>query len=87
MLGNVPVVVVNTASDAKAIFGGHSQALASRPEFYTFHKVSARVVVGLDIIPCSSCHPQFLLLLLRYCFRYPFHLKVDEIQVWRLEVI
>jgi 3-hydroxyphenylacetate 6-hydroxylase len=39
-LGNVPVVVVNTAEAAKVIFGNNSQALASRPEFYTFHKVS-----------------------------------------------
>ena len=38
-LGNVPVVVVNTASAAKAIFGQNSQALSSRPVFYTFHKV------------------------------------------------
>lgn len=39
-LGNIPVVVVNTAAAAKVIFGNNSQALASRPEFYTFHKVS-----------------------------------------------
>lgn len=39
-LGNIPIVVVNTAAAAKAIFGQHSQALSSRPEFYTFHKVS-----------------------------------------------
>lgn len=38
-LGNIPIVVVNTAVAAKAIFGQHSQALSSRPEFYTFHKV------------------------------------------------
>jgi len=39
-LGNIPIVVVNTAAAAKVIFGQHSQALSSRPEFYTFHKVS-----------------------------------------------
>ncbi|KAI1610853.1 3-hydroxyphenylacetate 6-hydroxylase [Exophiala viscosa] len=39
MLGNVPVVVVNSAKSAREIFGANSQALASRPEFYTFHKV------------------------------------------------
>lgn len=38
-LGNVPIIVVNDAASAKVIFGNHSQALASRPEFYTFHKV------------------------------------------------
>jgi 3-hydroxyphenylacetate 6-hydroxylase len=39
-LGNIPIVVVNTATAAKTIFGQNSQALSSRPEFYTFHKVS-----------------------------------------------
>jgi 3-hydroxyphenylacetate 6-hydroxylase len=39
-LGNIPVVLVNSAASAKEIFSHHSQALASRPEFYTFHKVS-----------------------------------------------
>ncbi|RFU30126.1 hypothetical protein B7463_g6196, partial [Scytalidium lignicola] len=38
-LGNIPVVVVNTAASAKTIFGQNAQALSSRPEFYTFHKV------------------------------------------------
>lgn len=38
-LGNIPVLVVNNAKTAKDIFGGFSQALSSRPVFYTFHKV------------------------------------------------
>ena len=38
-LGNVPVIVVNSASSARTIFGQNSQALSSRPVFYTFHKV------------------------------------------------
>ncbi|KAK2022199.1 cytochrome P450 [Colletotrichum zoysiae] len=38
-LGNVPVVVVNTSAAAKVLFGQHAQALGSRPEFYTFHKI------------------------------------------------
>ncbi|KAK3322785.1 cytochrome P450 [Apodospora peruviana] len=38
-LGNVPVVVVNSAAAARALFGQNAQALSSRPEFYTFHKV------------------------------------------------
>lgn len=38
-LGNIPVIVVNSAKAAREIFGQHSQALSSRPEFYTFHKV------------------------------------------------
>ena len=39
MLGNVPVIIVNSAKSAREIFGSNSQALSSRPEFYTFHKV------------------------------------------------
>ncbi|OAP62709.1 hypothetical protein AYL99_01936 [Fonsecaea erecta] len=39
MLGNIPVIVVNGSKAAREIFGANSQALASRPEFYTFHKV------------------------------------------------
>jgi 3-hydroxyphenylacetate 6-hydroxylase len=38
-LGNVPVIVVNSAEAAKKIFGQNSQALSSRPVFWTFHKV------------------------------------------------
>lgn len=38
-LGNIPVVIVNSAASAKVLFGQHAQALSSRPEFYTFHKV------------------------------------------------
>lgn len=38
-LGNHPVLVVNSAAGAKVIFGHNSQAVASRPELYTFHKV------------------------------------------------
>lgn len=40
-LGNIPVVVVNSAAAAKVLFGQNAQALSSRPEFYTFHKVSS----------------------------------------------
>lgn len=39
-LGNVPVMVINSAAAAKVVFGQNAQALSSRPEFYTFHKVS-----------------------------------------------
>ncbi|KAJ5657113.1 cytochrome P450 phenylacetate hydroxylase [Penicillium longicatenatum] len=38
-LGSMPIVVVNSAAAAKVLYGQSSQALASRPEFYTFHKV------------------------------------------------
>lgn len=39
MLGNVPVVVINSAAAARDIFGSNAQILSSRPELYTFHKV------------------------------------------------
>lgn len=38
-LGNIPVIVVNSAAAAKQLFSQNAQALSSRPEFYTFHKV------------------------------------------------
>jgi 3-hydroxyphenylacetate 6-hydroxylase len=38
-LGNIPIVIVNSAASAKVLFGQNAQALSSRPEFYTFHKV------------------------------------------------
>ena len=38
-LGNIPVIVVNSAEAAKNIFGQNSQALSSRPVFWTFHKI------------------------------------------------
>lgn len=39
-LGNIPVIVVNSAESARVIFGQHSQALSSRPVFYTVSAVS-----------------------------------------------
>lgn len=42
-LGNIPVIVVNSAAAAKTLFSQNSQALSSRPEFYTFHKVTSCV--------------------------------------------
>ncbi|EXJ57878.1 3-hydroxyphenylacetate 6-hydroxylase [Cladophialophora psammophila CBS 110553] len=40
-LGSIPVLVINSAAAAKAILIQNSQATASRPEFYTFHKIIA----------------------------------------------
>ena len=39
MLGNVPVVIVNSSKAANDIFLSQGNALSSRPMFYTFHKV------------------------------------------------
>lgn len=47
-LGNIPVVVVNSAASAKVLFGQNAQALSSRPEFYTFHKVRHTTSRDLD---------------------------------------
>ncbi|KAK9452136.1 cytochrome P450 [Limtongia smithiae] len=38
-LGNVPVLVVNSAAAAQKVFIANSSATISRPMFYTFHKV------------------------------------------------
>ncbi|KAI8403821.1 hypothetical protein FOFC_15311 [Fusarium oxysporum] len=38
-LGNIPILLVNSASAARTVFGTNSSATASRPEFYTFHKL------------------------------------------------
>lgn len=48
-LGNIPIVVVNSAATAKVLYGQSSQALASRPEFYTFHKVSGQTLLVFAI--------------------------------------
>lgn len=38
-LGNIPVMVINSAAAAKVMLGHSSRATASRPELYTYHKV------------------------------------------------
>lgn len=58
-LGNVPVVVVNSAAAAKVLFGQNAQALSSRPEFYTFHKVNESPGFRLSricVLNLDSCH-------------------------------
>lgn len=56
-LGNIPVVVVNSAASAKILFGQNAQALSSRPEFYTFHKVSQSCLDTLAHPPCADNPP------------------------------
>jgi 3-hydroxyphenylacetate 6-hydroxylase len=52
-LGNIPVVVVNSAAAAKVLFGQNAQALSSRPEFYTFHKVKRKYCsTSIWNLPC-----------------------------------
>lgn len=57
-LGNIPVVVVNSAAAGRSIFGQNAQAMSSRPEFYTFHKV--------------GCFFFFFFCYLNYCFFFFF---------------
>ena len=58
-LGNIPVLVINTASAAKSILTQNSSATASRPEFYTFHKVwIVRSFCGGDCSNVNSDHLQ-----------------------------
>ncbi|KAK9417802.1 putative 3-hydroxyphenylacetate 6-hydroxylase [Seiridium unicorne] len=47
-MGNVPVVVVNSAAATKTLWVSHSQALSSRPTTYTFHKIASSTA-GLTI--------------------------------------
>ena len=60
-LGNIPIIVVNSAAAAKELFGTKGHALNSRPVFYTFHKVSIwSGTIGLDMgcvltILCVDC--------------------------------
>ncbi|KAF2100274.1 putative cytochrome P450 phenylacetate hydroxylase [Rhizodiscina lignyota] len=41
-LGNIPILVVNSAAAAKELIGGNAHAVSSRPVFYTFHKIVAK---------------------------------------------
>ena len=66
-LGNIPVVVVNSAASAKVLFGQNAQALSSRPETYTFHKVGYR--------SCVMC--RFFVFVFFFHFR-PFCSRTDE---------
>lgn len=38
-LRNIPVIVIKSAAAARIILGHNSQATASRPELYTYHKI------------------------------------------------
>lgn len=52
-MGNVPIVVVNSAKAAKALFSGQSQALSGRPIMYTFHKVRFRAKYSYSTHPTN----------------------------------
>ncbi|KAL4781548.1 cytochrome P450 [Aspergillus varians] len=55
-LGNSPVVVVNAAEDAKALFLNQSSALISRPVFHVLHKVVSKNVASIGTSPWNeSC--------------------------------
>lgn len=48
-LGNLPVIVINSAAAARVILGHNSQATASRPELYTYHKVGSCPLIGYPV--------------------------------------
>ena len=54
-LGNVPVIVVNSAAAAKELFGAKGHVLNSRPVFYTFHKVSRSLQLGELLLIWTCC--------------------------------
>lgn len=51
-MGNIPVLLVNSAAAAKTIFGTNSGSVASRPELYTFHKVYSLDFISLWYSQC-----------------------------------
>ncbi|EXJ75497.1 3-hydroxyphenylacetate 6-hydroxylase [Cladophialophora psammophila CBS 110553] len=53
-LGNVPIIIVNSAEAARGLFGQHTSALSSRPEFYTFHKVLTGTATTVGTTPYSE---------------------------------
>lgn len=71
-LGNIPVVVVNSAASAKVLFGQNAQALSSRPEFYTFHKVP---------MPCLCVLVPLLMTIgpLKYCRNNDRYLSLQRV--------
>lgn len=55
-MGNVPVVVVNSAKASKALWVGQAQALSSRPVTYTFHKASwGALMFHCEDVAYTSC--------------------------------
>jgi 3-hydroxyphenylacetate 6-hydroxylase len=54
-LGNVPVIVVNSAAAAKELFGSKGHVLNSRPVFYTFHKVGNLMLLGGRVLIRLRC--------------------------------
>ncbi|KUJ11266.1 cytochrome P450 [Mollisia scopiformis] len=55
-LGNVPVVVVNSAAAAKNLFLTQTSALNSRPVFHVFHKIVSKNVLSIGTSPWDdSC--------------------------------
>jgi hypothetical protein len=62
MLGNEPVVVVNSAKAAHETFLSQGNAMSSRPMFYTFHKVLIRIncidIRFFPLQPASQLEPR-----------------------------
>lgn len=72
-LGNIPVVVINSAAAAKSIIGHNAQALSSRPEFYTFHKV------GLCLLASRAATNKRGVGSIRHCRYYYRHFSVQRL--------
>jgi hypothetical protein len=76
-LGNIPVVVVNSAAAAKVLFSQNAQALSSRPELYTFHKVifARRLHFAFRVLGAANIGQGTL----RHCGHYNRHLAVQRV--------
>ncbi|UNI14225.1 3-hydroxyphenylacetate 6-hydroxylase [Purpureocillium takamizusanense] len=58
-LGYTPALVINSAASAKEILGRNSQAVASRPSFYTFHTIVSKdlgTTIGASKLNSSLKH-------------------------------
>ena len=59
-LGEIPILVVNTAAAAKAIFTGHANALSSRPSLWTFHQVGSLLSASDNLLINNRSYPKLL---------------------------
>lgn len=61
-LGNIPVMVINSAAAAKVILGHNSPATASRPQLYTYHKVCSLTAQAIPYLYQLLNYSSYLIL-------------------------
>ncbi|TVY92878.1 3-hydroxyphenylacetate 6-hydroxylase [Lachnellula willkommii] len=53
-LGNMPIVIINSAEAAKDLFLSQGSALNSRPVFHVFHKVVSKGIMSIGTSPWNN---------------------------------